>query len=66
MTAECGVNIAMMESRKQNLGVRGRGFAEPADVRIGREIASKVGNSKMIMIGQAHRFGRVRTKMVAL
>jgi hypothetical protein len=35
-------------------------------VRIGREIASKVGNSKMIMIGQAHRFGRVRTKMVAL
>jgi hypothetical protein len=66
MMAEHGVNIAVMESRKRKLGGRSRGFAEPADVRIGTEIAGKVGNSKKIMIGPAHRFGQVWTEMVAL
>jgi hypothetical protein len=40
-----------MESRKQKLGGQGRFIAELADVRIGREIAGKVGNSKKVMIG---------------
>ena len=34
-------------------------LVEPADVRIGREIAGKVGNSKKVMIRQTHQFGQV-------
>jgi len=45
-------SMAAMESRKRKLSGRGRGPVEPADVRIGREIAGKVGNSKKVMIGQ--------------
>jgi hypothetical protein len=55
-----------MESHKRKLDGRGRSFTEPADVRIGREIAGKVGNRKKIVIGQTHRFGQVWTEMVAL
>ena len=50
MTAEREANTTAMESRNRKLGGRGRGFIEPADVRIEREIAGKVGNSKKIMI----------------
>ena len=50
MTVEHGTNTAVMESRKQKLSGRGRGLTEPADVRIEREIAGKVGNSKKVMI----------------
>ena len=46
-----GMNTAAMESRKRKLSDQGRGPTEPADVRIGREIAGKVGNSKKVMIG---------------
>jgi hypothetical protein len=46
-------------SHKQELSGRGRGLAEPADVRIEREIAGKVGNSKKVMIGQTRQFGQV-------
>jgi hypothetical protein len=45
-----GTNTTAMESQKQKLNDRGRGPAEPADVRIGREIAGKVGNSKKVVI----------------
>ena len=52
VTAGRGTSTAAMESRKRKLGGRGRGPVEPADVRIGREIAGKVGKSKKVMIGQ--------------
>ena len=66
MTVEHGTNTAVMESRKQKLSGRGRGLTEPADVRIEREIAGKVGNSKEVVIGQTHRFGQVWIEMVVL
>ena len=53
-----------MESRKQKLSGRGQGPVEPADVRFGREIAGKVGNSKKLVLGQTRHFGQVWTKMV--
>ena len=55
---------AAMESRKQKLSGRGRGLAEPADVRLGREIVGKVGNSKKVVLGQTRRFSQVWTEMV--
>lgn len=45
-TAGRGTKTVAMESRKRKLGGRGRFFAEPVDVRIGREITGKVGNNK--------------------
>ena len=41
-----GTNTAVMESRKRKHIGRGRGLVESIDVRIGHEIAGKVGNSK--------------------
>ena len=46
-----GMNTAAMESCKRKLSGRGCAPAEPTDVRIGREIAGKVGNSKKVVIG---------------
>ena len=66
MTAGCGTNTAAMESRKRKLSDQGRGPTEPADVRIGREIAGKVGNSTKVVIGQTRRFGQVWAEMVVL
>jgi hypothetical protein len=59
MTAGREMSMAAMESHKRKLSGRGRGLVEPADVRIGREIVGKVGNSKKVMIRQTHRFGQV-------
>ena len=61
-----GMNIVAMESRKQKLSGRGHGPTEPINMRIGKEIAGKVGNSKKVMIGQTHRFGQVWAEMVVL
>ena len=44
------MNTVALESRKRKCGGRGRGAAETADIRIGREIAGKVGNSKRVVI----------------
>ena len=38
-----GANTSALESHKQKHSERGRGISEPADIRIDREIASKVG-----------------------
>ena len=59
-----GANTTALESRKRKHGGRGRGISEPADIRIGREITGKVGNSKKVVTGQTRRFGQVWTKMV--
>jgi hypothetical protein len=48
MMAGHGTSTAVMDKRK--LSDRGCGPMEPVDVRIGKEIASRVGNSKMVMI----------------
>ena len=53
MMAGHGMNTAAMESHKRKLSGRGCDPVEPADVRIGREIAGQVGNSKKVVIGQA-------------
>jgi hypothetical protein len=53
-----------MESHKRKLSGQGRGLVEPADMRIGREIVGKLGNSKKVMIKQTRRFGQVWTEMV--
>ena len=47
-----GANTATLESCKRKCDSQGRGLTEPADVRIGREIAGKVGNSKKVVIEQ--------------
>lgn len=39
---------------------------EPADVRIGMEVAGAVGNRKKVVIGKTRRFGQVWTEMVDL
>jgi hypothetical protein len=44
VTARCGANTAILESRKRQRVRRGRGFTKPADVCIGREMAGRVGN----------------------
>ena len=51
MIAGHGMYTATLESRKQKLSGQGHGPLEPADVRIGREIAGKVGNSQKVLIG---------------
>ena len=66
VTAGCGANTATLESRNQKCGCRGHCAAELADVCIGREMASKLGNSKKVMIGQTRRFGQVWTEMLVL
>lgn len=55
---------AAMESRKKKNSRRGQGFVEPTDVRFGREIVGKVGNSKMVVFRQTCHFGQVWTEMV--
>ena len=66
VTAGHGASTAALESCKRNHGGRGRDTAEPTDICIGREIASKVGNNKKVVIRQARRFGQFWTKMVVL
>ena len=66
VTTGRGAKNAAMESHKRKLRGRGHAHAEPADVRIGREITGKVGNSKKVMIGQTRQFVQVWTKMVVL
>ena len=55
------VGVAQAETRWA-----GRGTAEPTGIRIGREIAGKVGNSKKVVIRQTRRFSQVWTEMVVL
>lgn len=61
-----GANTATLESRKRKCGWRGQGAAEPTDVRIGREMASKLGNNKKVVIEQTRLFGQVWTEMLVL
>lgn len=51
MTAGCVTSTAASESRKRKRSGLGRGSAEPIDVRIGREVAGMVGNSKKVVLG---------------
>ena len=51
VTAGRGASTATLESRKRKRGGRGWGIAEPVDIRIEREIAGKISNSKKVVIG---------------
>ena len=64
MTAGRVLGTATIESHKRKLNGRGQGLAEPADVRLGREIVGKVGNSKKVVLEQTRHFSQVWTKMV--
>ena len=46
-----GTSTTALEMRKRKHGGCGRGFIELANIQIGREVAGKVGNSKMVVLG---------------
>lgn len=52
----------MLELRKRKHGGRGLVSSEPADIRIGREIAGAIGNNKKVVIGKTRCFGQVWTR----
>lgn len=59
-----GLTTATLKSQKRKCGVQGQGPSEPADVRLGRDMAKAVGRSKKVVISKTHRFGQTSTEMV--
>lgn len=50
-TAWRGANAVTLKLHKRKRGWQGQGISKPVDIRIGQEIAGKVGNNKKVVIG---------------